>query len=127
MTPRNHESDDAEVTRSEVREMIREYDRDIIMPREMTFSTDLRTKHEDNLLRFSDLWKAFKELKESLQRDIKDLATTVNKLAETVTEWKGSIKVVIWMIGIIGVPILLMVAALFADLVRWGATHGWKY
>lgn len=86
-------------------ERIVEYDGRVILPREKAISHSQREEHADN------------------QRWLRRLEKSISELKEIIDGWKWPIKVIMGMLS----AILLGVAALVFDFIKWGVENNWHW
>jgi hypothetical protein len=51
----------------------------------------------------------------------------LSEVEKTLSEWTGSIKVILWIIVGLLVPTLGGIVLLVWDLIKWGVTTGWQW
>src|SRR5882672_965898 len=105
--PREPRSEDDEVSWNGVREMIRQYDQEIIMPREVAMILADTGKHQANheanqawLRRLDEGLSDFKdEVKEQLRsiidsftKKVDEIQAKVDGLVTVISQWQGAIK-----------------------------------
>ncbi len=103
MTPRNmHAVRTDPVSWDGIENMIREYDMNVIIPRQ-------HNQHVEN-----QVW-------------LKRLEDSIAEIKQSFSEWRGSIKVILWIITALLLPIFFGVMALVYDLLKWGLSTHWKW
>jgi glutaredoxin 2 len=140
--PREPRSDDDDVSWNGVREMIRQYDQEIIMPREVAMIMADTGKHQANheanqawLRRLDEGMSNFKdEVKEQLHAIVKtfdkkidSIQEKVDDLVTVISQWQGAVKVIGIIVISLLIPIFIMVLGLFFDFMKWGIANGWHW
>lgn len=95
---------------------IEEYDLTIIQPRE-------KATNRRNIERARAIIKVVGIVK----RDLRAAQTQLTPIFLWYTQMRLLLKIAVWMIVTVVPAIFLFTLGLFADLLRWGWVHNWKY